>query len=216
MLCRAANQPGVLGGNKFIQHDMEASAIADALYSRIVMIPGGRDIEERPIILIDAELTSRVANEQLEKILKYFSSIFRYLTKFIVYFAPYYKFVIVSLLVKITYVRYSRERSLICSTDTRRLGLCMIINSQKTTWRVTRLILQRVTEIFSTELTTIIILRPEAFWDKQKVENCARLKHYHGVSKTLTVIIMLSLLLNNPNSEFQKLVSTGAKYVASD
>ena len=71
------------------------------------------------------------------------------------------------------------------STDTRRLGLCMVINSQKTTWRVTRVILQRVTEIFSTELTTIIILRPEAFWDKQKVENCARLKHYHGVSGSI-------------------------------
>ena len=56
---------------------MEASAIADALYSRIVIIPGGRDIEERPIILIDAELTSRVAKEQLDKVLKYFSSIFR-------------------------------------------------------------------------------------------------------------------------------------------
>lgn len=56
---------------------MEATAIADALYSKIAIIPGGRDLEERPIIFIDAELSSLVANEQLDKVLKYFSTIFR-------------------------------------------------------------------------------------------------------------------------------------------
>lgn len=67
----------VLNLNTVPQDDMEATAIADILYSRIVIIPGGRDLEERPIILIDAELTAQVANEHLDKVLKYFSSIFR-------------------------------------------------------------------------------------------------------------------------------------------
>lgn len=68
------------------------------------------------------------------------------------------------------------------STDTRKLGLCVIIDAQRTSWRTTRIILHHVTEVFRTELTTIIILRPEVFWDKQKVENCAKLKHHNGVS----------------------------------
>lgn len=57
---------------------MEATAVADALYSKIAIIPGGRDLEERPIILINAELSSHVAIENLDNVLKYFSSIFRY------------------------------------------------------------------------------------------------------------------------------------------
>ncbi|XKL63928.1 hypothetical protein PGB90_006292 [Kerria lacca] len=122
---------------------MEATAIADALYSKIAIIPGGRDLEERPIIFIDAELSSLVANEQLDKVLKYFSTIF--------------------------------------STDTRRVGLSLIINAQKTSWRTVRVILQHVTEIFGTDITRIIVLRSDVFWDKQKVENCAKLKQNDGL-----------------------------------
>lgn len=68
------------------------------------------------------------------------------------------------------------------STDTRKLGLCIIVNAQKTNWRTTRVVLHLVSEIFRTELTNIIVLRPEAFWDKQKVEHCAKIKQNGGVS----------------------------------
>lgn len=64
----------------------------------------------------------------------------------------------------------------------------MIIDAQRTTWRTTRIILHHVTEVFRTELTTIIILRPEVFWDKQKVENCAKLKHHNGVGILLDFV----------------------------
>ncbi|KAK7590725.1 hypothetical protein V9T40_002338 [Parthenolecanium corni] len=121
---------------------MEANAIVDALHTKVAIIPGGRDLEERPIIFIDAEIWTTVPQEHSDKVLKYVSSIF--------------------------------------SADTRRVGLCVIINAQKTSWRNTRIVLHHVTEIFRTELTNIIVLRPEVFWDKQKVENCARLKNNNG------------------------------------
>lgn len=56
---------------------MEANAIVEALYTKVAIIPGGRDLEERPIILIDAEIWTTVPEEHSDKVLKYFSSIFR-------------------------------------------------------------------------------------------------------------------------------------------
>lgn len=61
------------------------------------------------------------------------------------------------------------------SKRTRTEGLTVIIDAQKGSWRQTRNSIRQVTEIFTPEeLGSLIVLRPEAFWDKQRVDHCTR------------------------------------------
>lgn len=61
------------------------------------------------------------------------------------------------------------------SKRTRTEGLTVIIDAQRGSWRQTRTSIRQVTETFTPEeLGLIIVLRPEAFWDKQRVDHCTR------------------------------------------
>lgn len=54
-------------------------------------------------------------------------------------------------------------------------GLVVVIDGQKCSWRMARLVIRHVTAIIGENLSNVIVVRPDAFWDKQHVvENCAK------------------------------------------
>ncbi len=53
-------------------------------------------------------------------------------------------------------------------------GLVVVIDGQKCSWRMTRLVIRHVTTLIGENLSNAIVVRPDAFWDKQHVENCAK------------------------------------------
>lgn len=53
-------------------------------------------------------------------------------------------------------------------------GLVVVIDGQKCSWRMARLVIRHVTALIGDNLSNVIVVRPDAFWDKQHVENCAK------------------------------------------
>lgn len=39
-----------------------------------------------------------------------------------------------------------------------------------------RLVIRHVTALIGENLSNVIVVRPDAFWDKQHVENCAKIQ----------------------------------------
>lgn len=63
------------------------------------------------------------------------------------------------------------------SNETKRKGLTVIVDAQKGPWRVAKSCMRQVTTIMAQpELAKLLILRPDAFWDKQRVENCTNIQ----------------------------------------
>ncbi|XP_065160451.1 titin-like isoform X4 [Atheta coriaria] len=61
----------------------------------------------------------------------------------------------------------------IFSNETARRGFTVILDARKCPWRVARSCIRQVNAAFPTgELAQFIVLRPDAFWDKQRVESC--------------------------------------------
>jgi hypothetical protein len=61
-----------------------------------------------------------------------------------------------------------------CSPQTRGNGLAVVVDATRSTWRTTRACIRQVGVVLGADAAAIIVLRPEAFWDKQRVDNCAR------------------------------------------
>ena len=61
-----------------------------------------------------------------------------------------------------------------CSPQTRRNGLAVVVDATRSTWRMTRACIRQMGVVLGADAAAIIVLRPEAFWDKQRVDNCAR------------------------------------------
>lgn len=53
-------------------------------------------------------------------------------------------------------------------------GLVVVIDGQKCSWRMARLVIRHVTALIGENLSNVIVVRPDAFWDNQHVENCAK------------------------------------------
>ena len=62
----------------------------------------------------------------------------------------------------------------VCSPQTRRNGLAVVLDATRSAWRMTRACIRQVGVVLGADAAAIIVLRPEAFWDKQRVDNCAR------------------------------------------
>lgn len=61
---------------------MEAVGILDALESRTALLPGGRDKEKHPLVLVHAPTEqSPWSKDHLDEVLKYFNSIFRFVSQ---------------------------------------------------------------------------------------------------------------------------------------
>ncbi|PSN33370.1 hypothetical protein C0J52_23699 [Blattella germanica] len=116
---------------------MEAADILGALQARIATLPGGRDIEGRPLLLVAVPSETQPWNkDHLDIVLRYFISIF--------------------------------------SPETRRNGLAVVLDAQRSAWRMARTCIRQVGMTLGADAASIVVLRPEAFWDKQRMDNCAR------------------------------------------
>lgn len=70
----------------------------------------------------------------------------------------------------------------IFSAATRTKGFTVIIDARKGSWRASRSCIKQVSETFGpSELKRLIVLKPDGFWDKQRIENCASVQKYQEV-----------------------------------
>nr|CAD7256196.1 unnamed protein product [Timema shepardi] len=76
------------------------------------------------------------------------------------------------------------------SPDTRRNGLAVIVDAQRGAWRLARACIRQVMATLASDAPSILVLRPDAFWDKQRVDNCARM-HRDGEPGLLGHVVSL-------------------------
>ncbi|XP_049539407.1 SEC14 domain and spectrin repeat-containing protein 1-B isoform X2 [Anopheles darlingi] len=65
------------------------------------------------------------------------------------------------------------------SHDTVNSGLAILLDAQKCSWRVARQYIRHVQQLLGEHMNSFLVIRPDAFWDKNRVENCAR-QHRKG------------------------------------
>uniref|UniRef100_A0A182JBL2 SESTD1-like spectrin repeats region domain-containing protein n=1 Tax=Anopheles atroparvus TaxID=41427 RepID=A0A182JBL2_ANOAO len=65
------------------------------------------------------------------------------------------------------------------SPDTVNSGLAVILDAQKCSWRSARQYIRYVQQLLGEPMNSFLVIRPDAFWDKNRVENCAR-QHRKG------------------------------------
>lgn len=71
------------------------------------------------------------------------------------------------------------------SHETLSNGLTIVIDAQKCSWRLARIWIQHVQSLVDVDyLKSLIVIRPDAFWDKQRVENCAKAQKKGEVSQS--------------------------------
>lgn len=80
------------------------------------------------------------------------------------------------------------------SSETKSNGLTVILDAQKCSWRVTRAHVRHVTLLFDKNLNNLIVIRPDAFWDKQRVENCAKAYKKQEVNFSFFILVFFFLL----------------------
>ncbi|KAE8746088.1 hypothetical protein FOCC_FOCC007212, partial [Frankliniella occidentalis] len=116
---------------------MEAADILCALQARVALLPGCRDAEERPVILVPVPAENVPwTKERLDLVLRYFASTF--------------------------------------SPETRRAGLTVVVDARTGSWRCVRVAMRQVGASLGPDLASLLVIRPDAFWDKQRVDSCAR------------------------------------------
>lgn len=121
---------------------MFAGEIVGILQTKAACLPGSRDREGRPLIIvhIPPELQPWT-KDNLDITLRYFSSIF--------------------------------------NPETRRNGFTILVDGQRNAWRVARACIRHISLSLGPDLANLIVLRPDAFWDKQRVDNCTK-SHKEG------------------------------------
>ncbi|XP_025418579.1 SEC14 domain and spectrin repeat-containing protein 1-B isoform X2 [Sipha flava] len=112
---------------------MEAADILPVLQERVATVPGGRDLDGRPLIVV---VVQPWINGHLDTALRYYLSLF--------------------------------------SPETRQSGLCVVLDAQRSTWKTTKSVMHKVFEILDVNIGTMLIVRLDVFWDKQRVENCTK------------------------------------------
>ncbi|KAF5297176.1 hypothetical protein FQA39_LY12191 [Lamprigera yunnana] len=106
---------------------------ANELQDQVAVLPGGKDKDERPILLITIPAES--APSQIGPSLTYLLSVY--------------------------------------SDESRNRGVTVLLDTRKGHWKTARSYIRQVTSSLTTEeLAQLIVIRPDAFWDKQRVENC--------------------------------------------
>ncbi|XP_021712081.1 SEC14 domain and spectrin repeat-containing protein 1-like, partial [Aedes aegypti] len=121
---------------------MEADVL-NALNTQTAYIPGGRDRDGHPLIVIPVPFYDNLPWMKgfLEKTVNYILS------------------------------------SL--SSETIANGFAVILDAQKCSWRSTRQYIRHVQSLLGPNLDSFLVIRPDAFWEKNRVENCAR-QHRQG------------------------------------
>lgn len=80
------------------------------------------------------------------------------------------------------------------SDDTLKNGLNAIVDAQKCGSRSAKLTAEFVAEILGDKLKKLYIVRPDGFWDKQRLENCTKSQKYKDVRLTDVLLLFLKLL----------------------
>ncbi|KAK4877376.1 hypothetical protein RN001_009882 [Aquatica leii] len=112
---------------------MEVISNATELQEQVAILPGGRDKEDRPVLLVT--IPSEAAPTHIGPSLQYLLSIF--------------------------------------SNESRTRGVTVLLDTRKGHWKTARSYIRQVTtSLTAKELAQLVVVRPDAFWDKQRVENC--------------------------------------------
>ncbi|XP_020293894.1 SEC14 domain and spectrin repeat-containing protein 1-B [Pseudomyrmex gracilis] len=121
--------------------NLKAVDILEVLESKLAYIPGGRDRDGRPLIVINVppELDPST-KPKLESVISYFMSIF--------------------------------------SEETKENGLVLIVDARSGAWRVARSCIRLATNLIGTKIVSVIVVRPDGFWDK-RVDSCTK-SHKEG------------------------------------
>lgn len=136
---------------------MLAGEIVGILETKAACLPGSRDLDGRPLIIIyvPPELQPWT-KDNLEVTLRYFSSIF--------------------------------------GQETRSRGFTVVVDGQKNAWRVARACIRHVSLSLGSDLASLIVLRPDAFWDKQRVDNCTKIRKEEEVSSSWPGFVLIDAL----------------------
>lgn len=68
------------------------------------------------------------------------------------------------------------------SDETLKDGIDAIIDAQKCNWRSVKATVDTVTNSLDSKLRKLYVVRPDGFWDKQRLENCAKSQKNKDVS----------------------------------
>ncbi|OAD58516.1 SEC14 domain and spectrin repeat-containing protein 1 [Eufriesea mexicana] len=140
--------------------NLEAVDILEALESKLAYIPGGRDREGRPLTVVNVPSELQPTTKpRLEALIAYFLSIFR-----------------------------GELRNNVCfmvSEETKKNGLVLIVDARKGAWRVARSCIRLSTVLLGASAASVIVVRPDGFWDK-RVDSCTK-SHKEGEPTYLTL-----------------------------
>ncbi|XP_067210497.1 uncharacterized protein zormin isoform X3 [Linepithema humile] len=116
--------------------NLKAEDILEALESKLAYVPGGRDRDGRPLIVISvpSELDP-TTKPKLESLILYFISIF--------------------------------------SEETKENGLVLIVDARRGAWRIARSCIRLSTNLIGSKVVSVIVVRPDGFWDK-RVDSCTK------------------------------------------
>ncbi|XP_017882397.2 SEC14 domain and spectrin repeat-containing protein 1-B, partial [Ceratina calcarata] len=128
--------------------NLEAVDILEALESKLAYVPGGRDREGRPLIVVDVPSELQPTTKpRLEVLIAYFLSIF--------------------------------------SEETKKNGLVLIVDARRGAWRVARSCVRLSTVLLGSYGASVVVVRPDGFWDK-RVDSCTK-SHKEGEPQYLTL-----------------------------
>ncbi|KZC12047.1 SEC14 domain and spectrin repeat-containing protein 1 [Dufourea novaeangliae] len=126
---------------------LEAVDILEALESNLACIPGGRDRDGRPLIVVNVPSELQPSTKpRLESLIAYFLAIF--------------------------------------GEETKRNGLVLVVDARRGAWRVARSCIRLSIVLLGASAASVIVVRPEGFWDK-RVDSCTR-SHKEGEPTYLT------------------------------
>lgn len=74
---------------------------------------------------------------------------------------------------------------LLNSDETLKDGIDAIIDAQKCNWRSVKSIVDVVTNSLDIKLRKLYVVRPDGFWDKQRLENCAKTQKHKDVCQQI-------------------------------
>lgn len=67
---------------------------------------------------------------------------------------------------------------IIISEETKKAGLVLIVDARRGAWRVARSCIRLSMLLFGSSAASVIVLRPDGFWDK-RVDSCTK-SHKEG------------------------------------
>lgn len=77
------------------------------------------------------------------------------------------------------------------SEETLKDGLDAIVDGQRCGWRTTKTTVESVTTILGDKLRKLYIVRPDGFWDKQRLENCTKAQKNKDVCRFISICNIL-------------------------